>query len=219
MAAVEENGQRVQVSRLPSAFNPGGGDLAGGAGGAWAVQVDVPAQVEGGGEHHHARVVHPLPLLPLPAGQVGQPPALALEDDLDGGLLDVIREVAEKITNLQSDSPEVPHLPWDVEELHLVSDGPEPAVPVTLGGLRASSLACRTSATKERNSSSSELRTSSTFPSTSWFVRDRSVSTVLSFPFLFDFPSAVGTAGAGSLFLLHRESVYWSVFTYNLLLF
>ena len=72
MATVEENSQWLEVPSLPTAVDPGDGQLVGvgGDGGCRTVDLDVPAQVEGGGEDHHAGVVHPLPVLPLPAGQV-----------------------------------------------------------------------------------------------------------------------------------------------------
>ena len=99
MTTVEEHTKRLEICRLHAAFDPGDGQLVG-VGVRLAEDVDVPAEVEGGGEDHHARVVHPLAVLSLPAGQVGQTPALAVEDDTDGGLLDVLRKVAEIVTDL-----------------------------------------------------------------------------------------------------------------------
>ena len=99
MTTVEEHTKRLEICRLHTAFDPGDGQLVG-VGGGLAEDVDVPAEVEGGGEDHHASVVHPLAVLSLSAGQVGQAPALAVEDDVDGCLLDVLRKMAEIVTDL-----------------------------------------------------------------------------------------------------------------------
>ena len=65
-----------------------------------AVQVDVPTQVECGGENHHAPVVHPLPVLPLPGRQVGQASFLTLEDHVDYILHNLLGQMTGMITNL-----------------------------------------------------------------------------------------------------------------------
>ena len=69
MTIVEEDTQRLELCRLHTAFDPGDGQLVG-VGGGRAEDLNVPAEVEGGGGDHHARVVHPLAVFPLPAGQV-----------------------------------------------------------------------------------------------------------------------------------------------------
>ena len=69
MVTVEENTQRLEVCRLHTAFDPGDGQLVG-VGGGRAEDLNVPAEVESGGEDHHASVVHPLAVFPLSASQV-----------------------------------------------------------------------------------------------------------------------------------------------------
>ena len=101
MTIVEKYGDRKRARGLLSPVNLGERDLVGGGAGV-AVEVDVPAEVEGGGEHHHARVVHPLPVLPLPAGQVGQASLLSEKDDIYHVLLDILGQVAEMIANLNT---------------------------------------------------------------------------------------------------------------------
>ena len=101
MTIVEKYGDRKRAGGLLSPVNLGERDLVGGGAGV-AVEVDVPAEVEGGGEHHHARVVHPLPVLPLPAGQVGQASLLSEKDDIYHVLLDILGQVAEMIANLNT---------------------------------------------------------------------------------------------------------------------
>ena len=86
---IEKYGDRKWVRGLRSPVYLGEGDLVGGGAGV-AVEMDVSAEVEGGGKHHHARVVHPLPVLPLPAGQVRQATFLAEKDDIYHVLLDIL---------------------------------------------------------------------------------------------------------------------------------
>ena len=101
MTIIEKYRDWKRIRGLLSPVNLGERDLVGGGAGV-AVEVDVPAEVEGGGEHHHARVVHPLPVLPLPAGQVGQASLLSEKDDIYHVLLDILGQVAEMIANLNT---------------------------------------------------------------------------------------------------------------------
>lgn len=89
MTIIEKYGDRKRILGLLSPVNLGERNLVGGGAGV-AVEMDVPAEVEGGGEHHHARVVHPLPVLPLTAGQVRQPSLLSEKDDIYHVLLDIL---------------------------------------------------------------------------------------------------------------------------------
>ena len=89
MAIIEKYRDRRSIRGLLSTVNLGERDLVGGGAGV-AIEMDVPAEVESGGEHHHARVVHPLPVLPLPAGQVRQATFLAEKDDIYHVLLNIL---------------------------------------------------------------------------------------------------------------------------------
>ena len=100
MTVVEENGdRRTIIGSFPSLYL---GEREVRVAGAVAVDVDVPGQVEGRGQHHHAGVVHPLAVLPLPGGQVGQPSLLTNKDDIDHILLDFLWQVTEMIADLQT---------------------------------------------------------------------------------------------------------------------
>ena len=101
MTIIEKYRDWKSIRGLLSPVNLGERDLVGGGTGV-AVEMDVPAQVEGGSEDHHAGVVHPLPVLPLPAGQVGQASLLSEKDDIYHVLLDILGEVAEMIANLNT---------------------------------------------------------------------------------------------------------------------
>ena len=75
----EEDGERLQALVHLLHLYLGQRELTG----AWStgvtVQVNVPAQVVSSGEDHDTSVVHPLPGLPLPAGQVSQRSPLTIE--------------------------------------------------------------------------------------------------------------------------------------------
>ena len=101
VAAAEEQSQRLLVCSLPMAIDPGEVHLLGVGG--LAVDLVVPDEVEGGVEPHHARVVHLVPVHPLPGGQVRQHPTLPIEADINSGLLlNVGRQVAETVTQSQT---------------------------------------------------------------------------------------------------------------------
>ena len=89
MTIIEKYGDRKTARGLLSPVNLGERDLVGGGAGV-AVEMDVPAEVEGRAEHHHSSVVHPLSVLPLPAGQVGQASLLSEKDDIYHVLLDIL---------------------------------------------------------------------------------------------------------------------------------
>ena len=114
MTIIEKYRDGQRIRGLLSSVNLGERDLVGGGAGV-AVEMDVPAEVEGRAEHHHSGVVHPLPVLPLSAGQVGQASLLSEKDDIYHVLLDILGQVAEMITNLNT-------IPWISSDNHKYYD-------------------------------------------------------------------------------------------------
>ena len=141
--------------KSPAAFDPGDRHLLG-VGGGLAVDQDVPLEVEDGGKHHHAAVVHPL----------ARSDSLRLlqEEDINGSLPHVLWQVAEIVT--QPERPVVPGLVRNIVELHLVSQSSEPLVGGL--GLRATWLWFIRSSMKLSCSTSPGVRPSSEFSSSSF---------------------------------------------------
>ena len=102
VTVVEEDRDRSEIIRSLSSVYLGEGEL--GLLGAVAVEVDVPAEVEGGGEDHDPGVVHPLAVLPLPGGQVRQTSLLTNKDDIYHVLLNIFRQVPEMVADLSHGS-------------------------------------------------------------------------------------------------------------------
>ena len=71
MTIIEKYHDWKTIRGLLSPVNLGERDLVGGGAGV-AVEMDVPAEVVGGGHDHDTRVVHPLSRLPLSARKIPQ---------------------------------------------------------------------------------------------------------------------------------------------------
>ena len=102
VTVVEEDRDRSEIISSLSSVYLGEGEL--GLLGAVAVEVDVPAEVEGGGEDHDPGVVHPLAVLPLPGGKVRQTSLLTNKDDIYHVLLNIFRQVPEMVAHLSHES-------------------------------------------------------------------------------------------------------------------
>ena len=62
--------------------------------------MDIPGEVVRGGEDHDAGVVHPLARLPLSPHKLVQAALLPVENNADGRLLDILRQLLHEVTHL-----------------------------------------------------------------------------------------------------------------------
>ena len=67
-----------------------------------AVEVNVVAKIKRSCHDHDPCVVHPLSSLPLATGKVCQVLALAIEDNVDGVLHDILWELLDVVTDLNT---------------------------------------------------------------------------------------------------------------------
>merc|ERR1719402_573836 len=92
------------------------------------VHLDVPVEEERGGREHDALIIHELPRLPLPGGKLLKSLIVALHDDIDDVLEDVLGEMFEMAADGVAKGVVGGRLAGDGVQQDLISHGSEETV-------------------------------------------------------------------------------------------